>query len=143
MSTSYSPSSPATRTQAFARVIGPFVAFVTAVIIYRAPNMDDLFSGFFNNPVIVWITGAMLLLCGLIIVSFHQYWRNLGAILISLFGWLLILRGALLIVVPHWYERVGAEAMPHMAMIRTGFAVMTLIGLYLAYIGWIARPHDE
>jgi len=129
------------RTRAFARVIGPFVTIVTAIIIYRAPTLSTTLSGFFENGIIVWETGALLLASGLAIIAFHQYWRGVAAVLISLFGWFLTLRGIALLAAPELMERGVGASMAHPNAVRGGFAVLALIGLYFTYVGWIAKPH--
>lgn len=137
------PSVAETRTRAFSRVIGPYVAIATGAIIYRAPTMGQTLSGFFENGIVVWMTGGLLLLCGLIIIAFHQYWRSLAAVLISLFGWFLALRGAVLMAAPELIDRGAAAAMPHPGLVRAGFGLLTLMGLYLTYVGWIAAPRGD
>ncbi|HEV2572996.1 MAG TPA: hypothetical protein VGU72_14780 [Beijerinckiaceae bacterium] len=134
---------PQVRTRAFARVLGPFLTIVTALIIYRLPTMAETFADFFTNEAMVWITGAMLLLSGLIIIAFHQYWRTLAAVLVSLFGWFLALRGAVLLIAPNLIIRGGEAMMPHQTLLRLGFGLLTLIGLYLTYVGWIADPSED
>lgn len=131
------------RTRSFARVIGPYVTFVTAIIVYRAPTMGNMLSRFFDNDAVVWITGGMLLISGIIIIAFHQYWRTLASVLISLFGWFLALRGAALMATPELIERGGAASVPHSDLIRAGFGALTIIGLYLTYVGWIAPNGDQ
>jgi hypothetical protein len=37
---------------------------------------------------------------GLVIIAFHQYWRSPDAIIVSLVGWFLAIRGVLLLNVP-------------------------------------------
>lgn len=132
-----------TRTRAFVRVIGPYVTIATGAIIYRAPTMGQTLSGFFQNGIVVWMTGGLLLLSGLIIIAFHQYWRSLAAVLISLFGWFLALRGAVLMAAPELIDRGAAAAMPHLGLVQAGFGLLTLIGLYLTYVGWIAAPRGD
>lgn len=127
------------RTRAFARVMGPWLVMVPGIIAIRAPYMDALATGFFANAVFIGFGGALLLLLGLIIIAFHQYWSNLAAILISAFGWFLALRGLVLLAVPGWYDRAAA-AMSAVWLIQLLFAVIVVMGLYLAYVGWIARP---
>jgi hypothetical protein len=85
------PAEAKTRTQAFARVIGPFLVIVPGIIVVRAHAV--LVSAFFENGALVWIVGGLLLFGGLLIVAHHQYWSSAAAILISLFGWFLALRG--------------------------------------------------
>lgn len=137
------PSTAEIRTRAFARVVGPFVTIATGAIVYRTPTMGQTLAGFFENGAVVWMTGGLLLLCGLIIIAFHQYWRGLAAILISLFGWFLALRGAVLMAAPELIDRGAVAAMPHPGFVRAGFGLLTLMGLYLTYVGWIAASRGK
>ncbi len=90
----------AQRTRAFARVIGPFVALATLIVAIRLPDLTGLIDDLFANAVLPWILGAMMLVAGLIVIAFHQYWRGVTAVLISLFGWFVALRGLTIDGVP-------------------------------------------
>lgn len=128
------------RTRAFARVIGPYVALVTAVIIIRIPAMASgaFLNDIFASDIHVWILGTGLLLGGLIIVANHQLWHRPAAVMISLFGWFLALRGLLLLVAPGLVQRGVATSLPKVLPVQLGFGLLTLMGLYLSYVGWIA-----
>ena len=108
-------------------------------IAVRAPDMGALASDFFNRPLSIWFAGALLLFAGLLIITFHQYWSSLAAVLISLFGWVPALRGVVLLAVPKLYERVGT-ALEAVSVVRSIFGVLVAIGLYLAYVGWTTKP---
>ena len=81
------------RTRAFARVIGPFVAAATLIVAIRLPDLTGLVDDLFADAVLPWILGAMMLVSGLIVIAFHQYWYSVTAVLISLSGWFVALRG--------------------------------------------------
>jgi hypothetical protein len=139
------PSTPdaRARTRAFARVIGPFLVIVPAIIEARAPSpsMGTYLSAFFENAALVWVTGCMMLLGGLLIIAHHQYWSSLAAILISLLGWFVALRGVTLLIAPQLFERAAAAAMNMTSIVQFGFGVLVLIGLWLTFVGWIAKSH--
>ena len=44
-----------------------------------------------------------------LIIAFHQYWSSVAAVLITLFGWILALRGLVLMAAPKLYERAVAS----------------------------------
>ena len=136
------PASPEARarTRAFARVIGPFLVIVPAIVAVRAPNMGTMAFAFFQNGALVWITGALLLFGGLLIIAHHQYWSGLSAILISLFGWFLAMRGVALLAAPQLYASATSAAMNMMPLVQIGFGFLVLIGLWLTFAGWIAKP---
>lgn len=128
-----------TRTRAFARVLGPWLIIVPGIIAVRAPDMGALASEFFDSPLFVWFSGALLLFAGLLIIAFHQYWSSAAAVLISLFGWVLAIRGFVLMAAPALYERavVIADAT---WLVRIMFGILVVIGFYLTYVGWRTRP---
>jgi hypothetical protein len=127
------------RTRAFARVIGPSLVIVPAIVAVRAPETGATASAFFQNEALVWITGGWLLFAGLLIIANHQYWSGLSAILISLFGWFLALRGVALLAAPQLYASATSAALNVMPVVQTGFGVLVLIGLWLTFAGWIAK----
>ena len=127
------------RTRAFARVTGPWLAIVPSIIMLRVSEMGALAAEFFENGLFVWFAGALLLFVGLLIIAFHQYWTSVAAVIISLFGWILALRGLLLMAAPEVYER-AATAMDTILFVRLIFGVLVAIGLYLTYVGWLAEP---
>ena len=73
---SRSTAEDAQRTRAFARVIGPFVAVATVIVAIRLPDLTGLVDDLFANAVLPWMLGAMMLIAGLIVIAFHQYWRS-------------------------------------------------------------------
>ena len=132
------PQESQARTRAFARVLGPWLAIVPGIIALRAPAMGPLASDFFKSDLFVWFAGALLVFGGLLIIAFHQYWSSVAAVLISLFGWILALRGVVLMAAPDLYER-AAMSMGAISLVRLIFGTLVAIGLYLTYVGWLAK----
>jgi uncharacterized membrane protein len=132
------PRASQARTRAFARVLGPWLAIVPGIIALRAPAMGALASDFFKSHLFVWFAGALLVFGGLLIIAFHQYWSSVAAVMISLFGWILALRGVVLMAAPDLYER-AAMSMGAISLVRLIFGTLIAIGLYLTYVGWLAK----
>lgn len=129
----------AERTRQFARVIGPFVAIVTTVIAVRVGGANFVGDSFFKDPMWSWLFGAMLLFCGLLIIAFHQYWRGLTPVIISIFGWFLALRGFVLLAFPKVMQSGVDASLPAVGPVRVFFVFMALVGLYLTYVGWVRK----
>ena len=134
---SATPESQA-RTRAFARIIGPWLVIVPGLIAVHAVDMGVFAADFFKSDLFVWFAGALMLFAGLLIIAFHQYWSSLAAVLVSLFGWILALRGVLLLAALGLYERVRTVLIAP-SLIRSIFGVLLVIGLYLTYVGWLAK----
>lgn len=128
------------RTRAFARVIGPFLVIVTGILVVRAPDLGTILSAFFQNDALVWMMGALLFFCGLLIIAYHQYWSSKAAVMISLFGWFLAIRGFILLAAPQLILRGGIASMHMVPAVRIGFSVLVLVGLWLTFVGWFTKP---
>jgi hypothetical protein len=143
MNTAVSATDHAQRTRSFARVLGPFVAVVPAIVAIRAGNLANQLSSFARDPMWPWVLGALLFFCGLFVVAFHQYWRSIAAVIISLFGWFLLLRGFALLATPQLIikgaETATATSGSAVGAVRAGFGLLTVCGVYLTYVGWLKK----
>ena len=131
------------RTRSFARVLGPFIAVVPAIVAVRAGSIGSQLSSFSTDPMWPWVLGALLFFSGLFVVAFHQYWRSVAAVIISLFGWFLLLRGFALLAAPRLIVKAAETATqtsgPAVGVVRVGFGLLALCGLYLTYVGWMKK----
>ena len=130
------------RTRMFARALGPFFTIVPTTVAIRGSYMRTLFTEFKANPMWPWLFGAILLIFGLVIIAFHQYWRSPAAIIVSVVGWFLAIRGVLLLTVPGVYDAAGNAVYNSgaTAAIWVVFLCLALSGLYLTYVGWKPDP---
>jgi hypothetical protein len=129
-----------TRTRMFSRVLGPFLVIVDVTAIARASDMQKLLSQFEANSLWTWVTGAFILVFGLIIVAGHQYWRGAAAIIVSVLGWLVTLRGLLLLAFPKVFVSVANSMVGAQAWWVAVCITAALAGLYLTYVGWAPAP---
>jgi hypothetical protein len=115
------------------------VALATLIVAIRLPDLTGLIDDLFANAVLPWILGAMMLVAGLIVIAFHQYWRGVTAVLISLFGWFVALRGLTLMAFPSAIETGAGDTLASPGLLlaaRIFFGLMTFMGLWLTYVGW-------
>jgi hypothetical protein len=136
-----SSTRPAETTRKFARVLGPFFTIVSATVVTRAPDMRELLAEFGATAIWPWVTGAFVLMGGIIVVALHPNWRGVAAVIVSLLGWLMVLRGVLLMAFPDTFMSIANHVVGAETVWRIVFSVFVLVGLYLTYVGWIARPN--
>lgn len=135
MSTSEQPQ---IRTRMLARVLGPFFTIEPITVALRGSYVRTLFTEFKANPMWPWLFGTILLIAGVAIIAFHQYWRSPAAIIVSVVGWFLAIRGVLLLTVPLAYDAAGNAIYSSgaTAVIWVLFICLAAAGLYLTYVGW-------
>jgi len=119
-------------------VLGPFFAIVSATVVVRAPA--ELLAEFGATAIWPWVSGAFVLMGGIIVGALPPYWHGVAAVIVSLLGWLMVLRGGLLLGFPDTFISIANHTVGAENVWRIVFGGVTLVGLYLTYIGWIARP---
>lgn len=128
------------RTRMFSRVLGPFLVIVDVTAVARASDIQTLLSQFEANSLWTWVTGAFVLLFGLIMVASHQCWHGAAAIIVSALGWLVTLRGLLLLAFPKALVSMANGMVGAQAWWIALCIAFALIGLYLTYVGWVPSP---
>src|SRR6516225_2241624 len=128
------------RTRLFARALGPFFVIFTVTAAARASDMRTLVSDFGANPAWPYVTGAFLLMGGLVVIALHQYWHTAAAVIVSVLGWVLTLRGLFLMAFPQTCMSVVNNAVGKTALWVTGDLLVAVVGLYLTYVGWSPAP---
>ena len=134
MSSSHQPQ---IRTRMFARVLGPFFVIACITAVARASQMPALISDFGANVLWSWVAGSFVLIGGLVIIALHSYWRTPAAILVSTLGWLVALRGLLLLAFPTAFVSMANSLIGTGALWRAICIGFVAIGLYLTYVGWM------
>jgi hypothetical protein len=88
----------------------------------RALHMRTLLSEFAANSVWPWVTGAFVLLTGLVMIALHQYWRGAAEIIVPLLGWMTTLKGLFLLAFPQTYLSAASSAVDAVTWWRTGLS---------------------
>lgn len=129
----------AAATRFSARVVGPLILIVGAVILVRFGDMALLIPGILGDGPLTFITGVFTLICGLVLIAAHHHWNSAPAIAISLLAVLTIVRGITLLFAPsfltglvHSFLNLGPGAL-------VAGAVALILGAWLTFVGWFAK----
>ncbi len=126
-------------TRLMARIIGPFLVVLGIALAMRADSMALLVPTYLQNAPLMLLTGVVTLIVGLIMLAAHHSWSGVAAIVISLFGALTALRGAVILIAPDLLASLwGSLGGAHVFLIAG--PIMALLGAWLAFVGWFAEP---
>ncbi len=80
--------------------------------------------------------GFMAIVFGFLIVEFHNHWNSDWTIVITIFGWLSLLKGIILIVFPQMFTSYKSPILK--AENQKYIIILTLImGVYFGYFGFL------
>lgn len=127
----------ASSTRAFARVLGPYLVVMTIAAVARGSQMPTLMSDFTASTAWFWVTGAFVLLIGLTVIASHTRWRGAPAMIVSILGWAITAKAVLLLALPQVSVSTAEFLLSRDGWWQALMVLMTLIGLYLTYVGWV------
>lgn len=125
-----------TRTRIFSRVIGPYIVIACAAAVAQTSDMQALVTELKESALLTWISGVMALLFGLIVVAAHQYWSGPAPIVVSVLGWVAVLKGTFLVAFPAVFVSIADNMVNAPALWVSYCVVFGIVGLYLTYVGW-------
>ncbi len=99
-------------------------------------DLQEMAREFLRNRALIYITGVLAMLGGLAIVNNHNIWIADWPVIITLFGWAMIIGGAVRMGLPSAVRSIGGAMMENPTMIRVSGAVWVLIGAFLTYKGY-------
>jgi hypothetical protein len=119
-----------------ARIIGPLLVIVGAGIFINLEHYRRLVVDFGASPLSIYMAGTIALLSGLLIVTFHNVWEPRWPVIITILGWLTLIKGAARIILPKLVaERSGLYGRNTNTVMATAIFVLVLGGV-LSYFGY-------
>ena len=91
-----------------------------------------------RSATLVYLFGVVDLAAGLAIVLTHNVWLASWRVLITLIGWLLVIRGAARVLLTEKVMVFGAKAFRNRQMVPVSGAVVGILGLVLCHFGYVA-----
>jgi len=83
-----------------ARLLGLFTLVIAAAILINRRGMIAAMQGLSHHPDTLLIAEVIGLGVGLAIVISHEVWTSLLGLVVTLFGWFILLRALILMLLP-------------------------------------------
>lgn len=122
-----------------AALIGPTLAALGVMVFLNQPALVTLVNDPNEGPMIVMISGILVLVAGLAIVRVHNRWVKDWPVIITLIGWLCILSGLLRMFFPLWVLEVAAFFIRFGFALPVGAAFFFAVGGFLSFQGYRAK----
>lgn len=121
-----------------ARLLGPMFVVVGVAILLHRQRFQTILQEFVHSATWLYFAGFIGLLAGLALLLTHNIWVLDWRVLITLIGWITLVRALITIFQPRWIVAAGSAILGHFG-IFVGAAVLNLIiGLVLSYCGYAA-----
>jgi hypothetical protein len=132
------------RTTFLARLIGVYCIIVAVALATHMQASLVALDAVVHSPDILLVAGGIALLGGLAMVIGHNIWTGgLRVIVVTLIGWVTLLRALLLLFLPSDAVAALYDAMRVEQLFYFYMAITAAIGVYLTYAGFATPPASD
>lgn len=122
------------------KFLGPIIIALGIPMMITPAAVQETTRRFLDDSPLVLISGILAMTAGLAIVNTHNVWALDWTLIVTLFGWALMLSGASRLVAPALVDRVGGRMMDRPLATRIAGLVWVLLGVFLTYQGYFRAP---
>ncbi len=121
-----------------ARILGPLLVVAGVMLISQHARMRAMLGDFLGDDALMAFAGFTTLAIGLALIALHQRWDSISAGIISVLGWIMLARGAVLLLAPSLVRDAAFYVLTQPNIMPIAGCVIALIGVWLSYAGYIA-----
>ena len=89
-----------------------------------------------DNEAILFVTGLLVLAAGYLVVAYHDVWTIDRALIITIFGWMALLKGLMMTVIPEQSVSLYKAIKITEKQMAVYGAIVFVIGLVCVYLGY-------
>ncbi len=121
-----------------AKLLGPVILVLSIPMLLQPKRLLQTTQDFLSMPPLVLISGVLAMVAGLAIVNLHNLWVWDWRVVVTLFGWALVLGGVFRVLAPRYVVQVGHALLQQSWLTRIAGGLWGLLGIFLCYQAYLA-----
>jgi uncharacterized protein YjeT (DUF2065 family) len=89
-----------------------------------------------ENEAVLFVTGLLVFVTGYFMVAYHNTWSGGWTIVITVFGWLALLKGLMMVVIPDKSIKLYNSIMISEKQLGFYGVIVFVLGVVLTYLGY-------
>lgn len=120
-----------------AKVWGLYLLIMMVSLLLNKGSLKRLFK-LVKDENFLFVSGFISLLIGVLSVVAHNIWSFDWVGLVTLFGWLALIKGIVRFTRPDYTISIANKLEKNYTLIYSLYVVMLIVGAYLTYVGFTA-----
>src|SRR5437867_102293 len=87
------------------KVIGVYLIIISIVMFVNMPQFITYVKSLINDTSLLFVTGFFTLILGLLMVVSHNIWQWNWRVIVTIFAWIVLLKGASIILYPQFIDK--------------------------------------
>ena len=105
-------------------------------MIFNLDIYKKMFAEFIENGCILYLGGIMALVVGFLLVTFHNTWLRSPSTIITVLGWLALIKGIVILVLPKAMISLTKALVASDKFLKIEMVLVMVLGLLFAYFGF-------
>ncbi len=118
-----------------AQVIGFYLVITSLATLIRQSYFKKIVHDLLMIPPLIALSGTFCLIFGILIIVPHNLWVAKWPVIITLIGWIALLRGVFRLFFPEKFVKLSKKLMETKGFILISWVIF-LIGIYLIWAGF-------
>jgi hypothetical protein len=106
--------------------------------LIRKDVYKKVIEGYANSTALLLLSGLLALTLGFLLVTFHNVWVMGLPVIITVVGWLALIKGLMILILPGFYTGVTDSMRKSPIFMRVAAAFILLLGIFFLLLGfWV------
>ncbi len=119
-----------------AKLIGPVMLVIGLAVFANQRGFRDMAEEFMASRALLFLSGLLIMPVGIAIVLTHNIWTANWRVLITIFGWLCAIGGALRLFGPLFVVTAGHAMLKQPYFTTVAAAIWVALGLLFCFFGY-------
>lgn len=119
-----------------AQALGLYFLILGFAMVINGERAKDLIGKILKDDSLVFITGIIALIIGILLVLSHNIWVMGWPVVITILAWLALIKGIMRVVYPMKAMMIAEKVISSSKSYYTVSVIVFVIGLFLAYHGF-------
>jgi hypothetical protein len=104
---------------------------VTGITLFNKSYFSAVMTDLANSKGLLWVTGFITFVMGMVIVALYNVWSADWRVLVTLLGWLTVIKGAVIMLFPSSMMLLYRRFLSNQTFTYSGIYALVLGGLLL------------
>lgn len=116
-----------------ATVLGWYLVIMSLLLIFRRDVVTAAMRDVMAQPGLLLIVGVITLFIGLLMVISHNYWVLAWPVIVTVFGWIVLISGVIRLFCPETVHKMWGRMANKPEAFTVAGIVMLILGLFLLF----------
>jgi uncharacterized protein YjeT (DUF2065 family) len=119
-----------------AKVLGAFYVVIGVGLFFNSKHYHKAYTDMMKSSGIWLFAGIFALIIGILLVLAHNVWEWQWYVIITVIGWIALVKGILLLIFPKQMVAMGKSMFKSKNLLLVAGIVAVVLGVILGYFGY-------